>query len=138
MVLRNDKGRGKMTREWNVIHVYTRAQAIADGTLVDATHTAKGIGFRVPVAFTAAAWGRCISVASRGQCVPDEYGRLVNALWALRRGIAETGGKAGELRFTVQCRPGPGHPTESVELKALCGPGDNAEPVLTVLMPDED
>jgi uncharacterized protein DUF6573 len=25
-----------------------------------------------------------------------------------------------------------------VQLKALCGPGDNAEPVITVMLPDED
>jgi hypothetical protein len=25
-----------------------------------------------------------------------------------------------------------------VRLKAVCGPGDNAEPVVTVMMPDED
>ena len=25
-----------------------------------------------------------------------------------------------------------------VRLKALCGPGDDAEPVITVLLPDED
>lgn len=25
-----------------------------------------------------------------------------------------------------------------VELKAICGPGDNAEPVLTIMLPSED
>ena len=27
---------------------------------------------------------------------------------------------------------------ETVQLKAICGPGDDGEPVLTVLTPDED
>jgi len=27
---------------------------------------------------------------------------------------------------------------ETVVLKALCGPGDNGEPVITILLPDED
>ena len=127
-----------MTDNLPVIYVYTRAQAIADGTLVDATDAAKSVGFRIPVAFTAAAWGRCVSVTGRGHCVPDEFGRLTNALWDLKRAITETGGKGGELRFTVHCRQGPGRPVEAVELKAICGPGDDPRPVLTIMMPDED
>ena len=37
----------------NVIHVYTRAQAIADGVLIDATELAREAGFRFPVALSA-------------------------------------------------------------------------------------
>jgi len=32
----------------------------------------------------------------------------------------------------------PGCPPEPVELKAICGPGDDGAPVLTVLLPTED
>ena len=50
------------------IHVYTRAQAIADGVLVDLTMATddKGqslcqqAGFKVPVAITRAAWAKTI------------------------------------------------------------------------------
>ena len=41
------------------ISVYTRAQAIEDGVLVDAGSMASEAGFRWPVAFTAAAWADC-------------------------------------------------------------------------------
>jgi hypothetical protein len=27
---------------------------------------------------------------------------------------------------------------ETVILKALCGPGDNGDPVITIMLPDED
>ena len=36
----------------DVIHRYTRAQAIEDGTLVDVTETAREAGWRFPVATT--------------------------------------------------------------------------------------
>ncbi len=38
------------------IAIYTRAQALADGVLIDVTPWAQKSGFRVPVAFTAALW----------------------------------------------------------------------------------
>jgi len=30
------------------------------------------------------------------------------------------------------------HRHETVKLKAICGPGDQGEPVLTIMMPHED
>jgi hypothetical protein len=32
----------------------------------------------------------------------------------------------------------PGATPVPIDLKAICGPGDDGEPVLTVLLPDED
>ena len=39
-----------------VISVYTRAQAIEDGILVDVSETAREAGFRIPVAVTRSVW----------------------------------------------------------------------------------
>ena len=44
-----------------VISVYTRAQALADGVLIDAGAMAAEAGFRFPVAITAAAWADCVA-----------------------------------------------------------------------------
>ena len=44
-----------------VISVYTRAQALADGVLIDAGPMAREAGFRWPVAITAAAWADCVT-----------------------------------------------------------------------------
>ncbi len=38
------------------ISIYTRAQALDDGFLVDVSELAKEAGFRFPVALTRAAW----------------------------------------------------------------------------------
>ena len=34
--------------------------------------------------------------------------------------------------------PGRGRNPRGVAMYALCGPGDDAEPVITVMLPDED
>jgi type I site-specific restriction endonuclease len=38
------------------IHSYTRAQAIADGVLIDVFETARELGFKFPVAVTDSVW----------------------------------------------------------------------------------
>ena len=39
--------------DWNVVYSYSRAQAIADGVLVDITDAARVAGFKVPTVLTA-------------------------------------------------------------------------------------
>ena len=46
----------------NVIYAYTRAQAIADGVLVDVSKLAREAGFKIPVAVTAGVWAECVAV----------------------------------------------------------------------------
>jgi len=48
-------------------------------------------------------------------------------------------GNASEIRFSVHVRnDNRNRVPPLVWLKALCGPGNQGEPVITVLMPDED
>jgi hypothetical protein len=120
-----------------IVHRYTRAQAIADGVLVDVTATANQAGFRFPVALTQAAWGTAVAVPP-GVAGQDEAGRLWDVLVVLRQAVlAHPDGH--EVRFAVHVRVGDREGTPPlVRLKALCGPGDAGEPVLTVMLPDED
>jgi hypothetical protein len=50
----------------DVIHVYTRADALRDGVLIDAGQMAQEAGVRWPVAFATAAWAKCVAVPSGG------------------------------------------------------------------------
>lgn len=62
-----------------MIYSYTRAQALADGVLVDVSDIAREAGFRVPVALTRTAWEDCVAWSaedSRRQVHQDESGRL--------------------------------------------------------------
>jgi hypothetical protein len=63
----------------DLIHRYSRADALRDGVLIDATATAREAGLRWPVALTAAVWERCVAVPP-GVPYPDEAGRLWDVL----------------------------------------------------------
>jgi hypothetical protein len=120
-----------------VVFAYTRAQAIDDGVLVDVTETANETGLKYPTALTVAAWQKCV-VAPDGVEGQDEQGRLWDIVCLLRHAIS-TGVRAEtrRLEFTVSVRTDK-HRSENVTLTAVCGPGDDAEPVITVMLPHED
>jgi hypothetical protein len=125
-----------MSGGWDVIFQYTRAQAIEDGVLVDASEMAREAGIRYPVALTQAVWAECVAVPD-GVTGQDEAGRLWDILWMFRCAAAR--GQGGdELRFGLYVKNREGRAAELVELKAHCGPGDEAEPVITIMMPGED
>jgi hypothetical protein len=49
------------------------------------------------------------------------------------------GGSGPEVRSAVHVRDdNRGRTPPLVRLKAVCGPGDHGEPVVTVMLPDED
>jgi hypothetical protein len=121
-----------------LIFSYTRAQAVADGVLVDVTATAREAGFVLPVAVTSAAWAAYVRVPD-GVAGQDEAGRLWDVLNMLRFAIRRDPGGGPELRFQLHVRNDntEGEPP-LVTLKAVCGPDDDLSPCITVLLPEED
>jgi hypothetical protein len=123
-----------------VIYAYTRAQAIADGVLVDVSTVAREAGIIFPVALTRAVWEKCVTIPChvRNQ---DEEGRLWDVLWMLFAAIRVGRSGAQTLRYQLYVRSH-NRPQltrrDLVTLKAECGRGDAGEPVLTVMLPDED
>ena len=122
-----------------VIYAYTREQAIADGVLIDVSKMAKEAGIKFPVAVTSAVWHEYIvpdkAMVEFGQ---DENGRLWDVLWMFRCNALRN---SSDLMFfeVYFFMDGDGVPKkELVTLKAACGPGDNGEPVITIMKPDED
>jgi hypothetical protein len=123
--------------ETNIIFAYTRAQAIADGVLVDVSKLAREAGFKIPVAVTAGVWAECVAVPP-GVTGQDETGRLWDVLNMLRHAIGTNGG-SDRVDFAVHVRKDNEESTPPlVPLYAVCGPGDDADPVVTVMMPHED
>ncbi len=116
------------------ISIYTRAQAIEDGVLVDVSAAAREAGFKFPVAVTRAVWDAYVVPDSRARYYQDEMGRLWDILnvlrWYVRRGGSEIHFPVTMIMKKAQRR--------NIVFKALCGPGDSAEPVITIMMPDED
>jgi hypothetical protein len=115
---------------------YTRADALRDGVLMDVSAAAREAGFLCPVALTWAVWARCVNVPF-GVEFQDEASRVWGLLFQL--GCAILGGGVPEVRFGVRVR---NHDREGtpplVPLKAVCGHGDQGEPVITVMFLGED
>lgn len=126
-----------------VVSVYTRAQALEDGELVDAGELAREAGFRLPVALTRAAWATFVEVPKGCEGLQDEKGRLWDVLHMAS--FAIRGAKPGQTEVWVHvsvvtgvnAKGRPRRP-EIRHLKAVCGPGDDAEPVITMMLPEED
>ena len=120
----------------DVIYAYTRAQALEDGVLVDVSEMAKEAGIKFPVALTSAVYGKYVEVPD-GVSSQDETGRLWDILWMFRCAAAKFNGSTLLFKLHVRnenrdCMP------PLVTLKAVCGPGDTPEPVITIMLPDED
>ena len=123
----------------DVIFSYTRAQAIQDGVLVDAT-----IGdlaevsrqhFKFPVAMTASVFAMIEKAVNHPKHCNDWRGVWHDILWMSRKNIIR--------RFDATCHlfqvtiTGTGR-RKLHTLKAMCHPGDNAEPAITIMLPEED
>ncbi|MGH8422275.1 MAG: DUF6573 family protein [Pseudomonas fluorescens] len=123
-----------------IIHSYSRADAINDGVLIPVPDDVRReAGFGIPTALTAAAWAECVAwddstEEATGQ---SETGRLWDVLVAARF-AAERMKDESRIDFFVYRIPCGGSKPARVALVAEVGPGDTAEPVLTIMEPDED
>lgn len=120
-----------------VIYSYTRAQAIEDGVLIDVSERGKEAGIKYPVAVTSAVWNEYVEVPegmeAEGQSID---GRLWDVLFMFTYAARRHNG-GPELLYRLGVRNQPGH-TSTITLKAICGPGDNGEPVITIMLQNED
>jgi hypothetical protein len=117
-----------------LIHSYSRAEALDDGVLVDlALFSFRGqrlvdqVGIRYPIAITAPAYSEATDGIEAG-AQADLIWRITQLLIAFKDAARRTDG-ADRLEFTFR---------GAVQLKAICGPGDDAAPVITLMLPGED
>jgi hypothetical protein len=151
----------------DLIHRYPRADVLRDGVLIDVSATAREAGFkfwdeylkkRVGLEFgieQRQAHNLVLCAQVRGKMPdascsalhldegngrePGDAGRLWDVLTMLRLAVHGQGEGAREVRFGVHVRNEKRERTPPlVRLKALCGPGDQGEAVVTVMLPDED
>lgn len=119
-----------------VIYAYTRAQAIADGVLLDVSEIAKEVGFVLPVVITEALHDRLIPTKADLGLGQEYDGRLWDVIWlaAFTIKLAERG--TSSVTFTVslqevEARSGQPQNTD-LRIRVVCGPGDDGEPVGTI------
>lgn len=121
-----------------VVFRYTRAQAIEDGVLIDLSEWAKETGFRIPVACTATVWNDHITPPPGAKAYgQSERGRAHDVLWMLFCAIKRGKQRDDRLVYDVIFQDAP-KTRKTVQLKSICGPGDQGEPVLTIMLPHED
>ncbi len=126
-----------------VISVYTRAQAIEDGILVDVLETAREAGFRIPVAVTRTVWTRLVALPEGYRGFQDERGRLWDVLWMARHYAL----RASDSNRVTMCvlvrdvrkdlRDSNRAPRKHFPIVAIGG-GDEGQPVITVMFPEDD
>ena len=121
----------------DVISTYTRAQAIEDGVLVDLSAVAPGVcaqHYKYPIACTASVWGIIERAVKNEKHCNDLNGVIHDLLWMSRTYKRQL--DASTVIFRVKIT---GAGRQSVfNFKMSCGPGDDAAPVLTIALPEED
>ena len=131
----------------DVIHAYTRADAIRDGVLVELPAAiCQEAGIIAPVAVTAEVW-HLIDPGNLDQMPGQSVtGRLWDLLWTFTVAARSSRGRhhstvTYRCIFLV-CREAMGGSVitenKTVTLRAVCGPGDQGEPVITIMLPWED
>jgi hypothetical protein len=121
-----------------IIYKYTRKQALDDGVLVDLTSWAQETGFRIPVACTHAVWQDYVEPPDGTEAAGQSArGRAHDLLWMLYVAIKRQPESSQRLGYEVIFLNAELE-QETVQLHAVCGPGDADEPVLTIMLPHED
>ncbi len=120
-----------------IIFSYTRKQAIEDGVLIDLTRPGfarllKLTGIRVHTAITATAFGAAVGCPFDAEHADQVIGRVLIVLAAFGK-AAQKQRESDRVHFTVDGPSG-----QAVAMWALIGPGDDGEPVLTLMLEGED
>lgn len=122
---------------WNLIFSYTRAQAIADGVLIDVTAQAAEVGFKVHTVVTDHLFHGYVvppvGLEGEGQSVE---GRLQDLLFCAFLAIKRQG-QGDRAEFEVMFLVAPGK-WRKVGVMVAIGPGDQGEPVMTIMLPEDD
>jgi len=117
---------------FEVISVYTRAQAMEDGCLVDVSEWAREAGFKYPVAVTAAVYALLEPSDHSRNIGQSEKGRARDMFNMMHFAIKGKQGPADLIFFSVKFGK------HVHRLKSLCHSGDEQEPVITIMLPEED
>ncbi|MBI3552604.1 MAG: hypothetical protein HY077_08790 [Elusimicrobia bacterium] len=121
-----------------VIHSYSRREALEDGVLVDVSEFAREAGFKWPLAVTRAVWEILEPSEELRKEGQSWKGRAWDMFTVLRHAIRRASA-TDEVHFSPLFIREPGRLPQAVELWATVGPGDDGvSPVMTILLRGED
>jgi len=122
--------------DFPVIFSYSRADALADGVLIDITAAAREHGFKLHTAVTDSLFGYVVppdGLEGEGQSLEGRMHDLLTlAMIAARKGLNHD-----RVEFEVLFLMEPGK-LEKVRVILHVGPGDQGEAVLTLMLPGDD
>lgn len=130
---------------WPVISSYTRADALQDGVLVEVpADLCREAGIVVPVATTSGVWN--LVDPGNLETMPGQSitGRTWDLLWMFRIAARASRHQSVIMFKCLFLMHGPRSDgviqtsRKTITFRAVCGPGDRAEPVITIMLPGED
>ncbi len=130
---------------FELIHVTTRQDLLDEGQLIDVSEHAKRFGLNLPTAITANVWAEAVEwtpeqeAEARGHG-QSEAGRLDDLCMAASVAARATSRRWPNARHALLSLDvlGAGGRRTRRQYQMLGGPGDAAEPVLTIMAMDED
>lgn len=124
-----------------MIYSYSREQAINDGVLIPVDEKiCREAGIRLPVCVTAHLWTLIHPDNLRSMPSQSVEGRLWDLLWLFTLSAKQNGSSSRlsyPCRFMIK-RNGCPERIEEHTIVAVCGPGDSGEPVITLMLPEDD
>lgn len=125
--------------DWDFIHTYTRAEAIADGVLFNCPdELLKANSIKYPTALSSALYESIKPTFYESSVGQGLTQRLNDLLGAFKAKAKQSDGSEMLFEFPVMRDDEKGPYHEWLQVKAVIGPGDDPEPVITVMLPDED
>ena len=123
----------------DIISIYTRREALADGVQKDISGIAGEAGIRYPVFITQGVYAQYVIVPLGVEC-QDEQGRLWDVVWMLACAIRREDADSSAFHFQLYVRNSNESEAELVTLLAVCGPRDfdDPRPAITIMLPGED
>jgi len=144
MTPENSNNDAKFFSSFEILSTYSRTQAIEDGVLIEVDpKVSQEAGFHTPVAVTSAVWDKFIQWEdedTKRQTVQDLDGRLWDILYMLRVAINKQPSNTNQIIYSLYVVPrgGQAKKPHPIKLKALIHGGDQGEPVITIMLPNED
>lgn len=123
------------------ISVYSRADALRDGVLIAADpDTCREAGILWPVAVTDHLWSYIDPGNLEEMPGQSVSGRLWDLLWIFATTAKMSRGESRiKFRVSFQMKTGRTRPRiETIMIIGVCGPGDEGEPVITLMLPEDD
>ena len=124
------------------ISCYSRADALRDGVLIVADpRICKEAGIRWPVAISDHLWGYIEPDNLDSMPGQSVSGRLWDLLWMFTLAVKRQTGPSDRFtyRVTFQTKTGKTRArAETITVAAVCGPGDDGEPVITLMLPGDE